>query len=73
MIQAINTSTDAIPKEVRLTKGSNDVGTFEDLKREIEHALEGLEYGELTLTVRDHRVVQIDRVIRIRQTRTYKI
>lgn len=73
MIQAANTSADAIPKDAHPTKGGSDVGTFEDLKREIENALKGLEFGELTLTVRDHRVVQIDRVVRFRQTRTYKI
>ena len=34
---------------------------------EIEQALKGLQFGEITITVRDGRVIQIDRVSRKRQ------
>ncbi|HEY0982719.1 MULTISPECIES: DUF2292 domain-containing protein [unclassified Schlesneria] len=34
---------------------------------EIVRALKGLQFGEVTVTIRDGRVVQIDRVTRNRQ------
>jgi hypothetical protein len=44
----------------------------QDLKREIELALRGLEFGEVTITVRDRRIVQIERIVRIRHLRGKK-
>jgi hypothetical protein len=38
----------------------------DDLRLEIEQALEGIEYGEIKIIVRDSRIVQIERTTRNR-------
>ena len=40
----------------------------DDLRIDIEEALEGIEYGEIKIIVRDSRIVQIERTTRNRPT-----
>ena len=49
------------------TGGKSDSRPDEKLLDEILLALKGLQFGEVLITVRDGRVVQIDRVARNRQ------
>lgn len=46
---------------------SSELSPHESLLREVVRALQGLQFGEVTITIRDGRVVQIDRVTRNRQ------
>lgn len=42
--------------------------TTDVVDHDILQALQGMQFGEVTITVREGRVVQIERVIRERQT-----
>ena len=50
------------------TNGEKPESRYDDkVSAEILQALKGLQFGEVVITVRDGRVVQIDRVARNRQ------
>ncbi len=57
-----------IPSKVALT---TDVKPVPDIVREnIRQALQGLRFGQITINVHDGEVVQIDRVVKLRQYRS---
>ena len=60
-------STNLQPHLSEETDVESDSNRQDVLLSEIVRALQGLQFGEVTITIRDGRVVQIDRVTRNRQ------
>ncbi len=57
-----------IPVEASVSLEAN---TIPDVVREsIQQALQGLRFGQITINVHDGQVVQIDRVVKLRQFRS---
>jgi hypothetical protein len=42
------------------------------LTNEVARALQGLEFGEVIITVRDRQIIQIERIVRVRHIRRNK-
>lgn len=59
-LHGVGTHVDKTPNEQKRI-------TMDVVDHEILQALKGLQFGEITITVREGRVVQIERVIRERQ------